>query len=84
VGRRPPDFDLDHDEARVDAGLPRLDDGALERIEQRLRAALRAGEGAVIAPGEVEALLAALDTLRALEGAAPRSDALDDGAVDER
>lgn len=68
---RPPEFDLDHDEERVRAGLPRLDEGALERIEARLRGAFRAGEGAVIAPAEVEALLAALDTLHALSNDEP-------------
>ncbi len=64
--RRPPEFDLDHDPLRADAGLPRLDEDALTRIESRLRAAFRAGEGAVIAPREVETLLAALETLRAV------------------
>lgn len=66
--RRPPEFDLDHDARRAECGLPRLDEDALARLEARLRDAFRAGEGAVIAPREVEPLLAALDTLRALEG----------------
>jgi hypothetical protein len=74
---RPPEFDLDHDEARAEAGLPRLDDSTLERVDARLRAAFRAGEGAVVAPSEVEALLAALDTLRALSNEPRRSEALD-------
>ena len=70
--RRPPEFDLDHDALRSDAGLPRLDEDALSRLEARLRIAFRDGEGAVIAPREVEPLLAALETLRAVGEARAR------------
>ena len=87
--RRPPEFDLDHDPLRADAGLPRLDEDALTRIEARLRAAFRAEEGAVIAPREIEPLLAALETLRAVgeahaRGFAGDGDAHDDADDDER
>ncbi len=80
---RPPEFDLDHDPLRADAGLPRLDDDALTRIEARLRAAFRTGEGAVIAPREVEPLLAALETLRAVGEASRAGFANDDVDDDE-
>jgi hypothetical protein len=79
--RRPPEFDLDHDALRADAGLPRLDEDALARLEARLRAAFRAGEGAVIAPREVEPLLAALETLRAVGEA--HGQGVDDGDLDD-
>jgi hypothetical protein len=84
VTRRPPEFDLDHDVLRADAGLPRLDEDALSRLEARLRAAFRGGEGAMIAPREVEPLLAALETLRAVGEARAQGFGADvDGLDDE-
>ena len=83
VTRRPPEFDLDHDALRADAGLPRLDEDALARLEARLRAAFRGGEGAVIAPREVEPLLAALETLRAVGDAHAAGFSVDGDGLDD-
>ncbi len=75
---RPMEFDLDHEAGRVEDGLPRLDDDTLTRIEARLRVAHGAGGTVEIAAVEVEALLAALDTLRRLSNEGPRAALVED------
>ena len=79
---RPPEFDLDHDELRAEDGLPRLDENMLTRIEARLQLAFLTGEGAVIAPAEIEALLAALHTLRALSNDGARGASVDEDSLE--
>ena len=79
---RPPEFDLDHDELRAEDGLPRLDENMLTRIEARLQLAFRTGEGAVIAPAEIEALLAALHTLHALSNDGARGASVDEDSLE--
>ena len=76
------EFDLDHDPVRVEAGLPRVDDSALARTEARLRAAYAERAPITLAASEVEALLAALDTLRSLSSEAPRAELVDDDSVE--
>jgi hypothetical protein len=82
MGRRPPEFDLEYDERRAEAGRPRLDAGSLARVEARLRTAARAGEGADVSPLEVEVLLSALDALRRYEAEGLGTTSLDEDLLD--